>query len=275
MWRILARLPLPLIFALVMGVGATMYIVLKINMYGALASWDPRYAASNRTHVFQTDPMPGTPFKTLYLGYGTAYFRNPVNVYYLRKVSAGGYDSDLGGYLPVVLVVESGSLPTNTYITWTDPRSGRTRALYLVSGTNRGYVIGEFYLYGYYSIAGIPVYYRVSGNLVYIYPMEWGALVTDEACYILTEYSAYGEFYRVVSVTDNRFLDCLYLGWEDIADVDWALVASSATVAELKPSPTHYMVTVNVGGSKLTIMLSYWYAVRQDPGFFAVRIGTD
>jgi len=77
MWRILARLPLPLVFAVVMGVGATMYIVLKINTSTPLASWDPRYAMSNGTHVFQTDPMPDVPYKTLYLGYGTALSITP------------------------------------------------------------------------------------------------------------------------------------------------------------------------------------------------------
>ena len=276
MWRIWARLPLPLVFAVVMGVGATMYIVLVIDVPTTpLASWDPRYATSNGTHVFQTLPMPDVPYKTLYLGYGTAYFKNPVNVYYLRKVSAGGFDSDLGRYLPVVLVIESGSLPTDTYIRWTDPHTGRTRALYLVSGTNRGYVIGEYHVYGYYAVASIPVYYRVVGNMVYIYPMELEAINAGEACPIIMDYTSYAESYRIFAVLDSWFIECLYWGWEDIANVDWALVASSATMAELKPSPTHYMVTVNVGDNKLTIMLSYWYAVNKDPGHFVVRIGTD
>ena len=78
MWRIWARLPLPLVFAVVMGVGVTMYIVLEINVpITTLASWDPRYATSNGTHVFQTLPMPDVPYKTLYLGYGTALSITP------------------------------------------------------------------------------------------------------------------------------------------------------------------------------------------------------
>ena len=273
MWRILTRFPLPLLLAVVIGVGATMYLVLKINMGGALASWDPRYAGFNGTHVFQMDPMPDRRFKTLYLGYGTAYFQNPVNVYYLRKVYVNGYDSDLGGYLPVVLIIESGRLPTDTYIKWTDPRSGRLRALYLVSGTNRGYVLGEYYWDGLFSIAGIPVYYKVIGNMVYIYPMERDAFNQIEACNVLMSFHCCAESFRVFFVTDDLFHECLYWGWEDVAHVDWALVASSATMAELRPSPTHYMVPVELDSSKLTIMLSYWYAVNQDPGFFAVRIG--
>ena len=275
MLRTLAKFPLLLVFAVVMGVGTTMYMVLKIDVTSVLASWDPRYAAFNGTHVYQTSSMIPTPYKTLYLGYGTAYFQNPVSVYYLKKVFAGGEDTDIGRYLPVVLIVESGSLPTNTYITWTDPYTSRVRKLYLVSGANRGYVIGEYHWYGTPSVAGIPVYYRVDNNIVYIYPMEQGAFNPYEGCPILRNSGFYGSWYDMYAVLDGTLYDCLYGGWMAGIPVGWELVASSATVAELKPSPTHYMVTVNVGSSKLTIMLSYWYAVRQDPGFFAVRVGSD
>ena len=274
MWRGLARFPLPLVFAIAMGVGTTMYLVLQINIAGIFASWDPRYAAFNGTHVYQTSPMPATLYKTLYLGYGTAYFRDPVNVYYLRKVYAGGEDIDLGRYLPVVLVVESGSLPTNTYITWTDPYSGRTRKLYLVSGANRGYVIGEYHWYGSLSVAGIPVYYRVVDNFVYIYPMEWSAFNPSEGCPILFNSGFYGRWHDMYAILDNMVHDCIS-GSSFSVPVGWELVASSATMVELKPSPTHYLVTVNVGNSRVTIMLSYWYAVNRDPGFFAVKVGSD
>jgi len=274
MRRRLARFPLPLVFAIVMGVGTTMYMVLKIDIINVSASWDPRYAAFNGTHIYQTSPMPDTPYKTLYLGYGTAYFRNPVNVYYLKKVFAGGADFDIGRYLPVVLIVESGSLPTDTYITWTDPYTGRVRKLYLVSGANRGYVIGEYHWYGTPSVAGIPVYYRVIDNVVYIYPMERSAFNPSEGCPILSNSGFYGNWYDMYAILDNVVHDCL-AGGSFGTPAGWELVASSATIAELKPSPTHYTVTVNVGGSKLTIMLSYWYVVNQDPGFFAVRVGSD
>ena len=271
----LTRFPLPLVFAIVMGVGTTMYLVLQINITTALASWDPRYAAFNGTHVYQKSPMLATPYKTLYLGYGTAYFRNPVNVYYLRKVYAGGEDVDLGRYLPVVLIVESGSLPTNTYITWTDPYSGRTRKLYLVLGANRGYVIGQYQWYaGTYSVAGIPVYYRVVNNAVYIYPMERSAVDTGEGCSVVRNAGFPGQWYDIYVVPNGVAYDCVNAEWMSVP-VGWELVASSATVVELKPSPTHYMVTVNVGNSRVTIMLSYWYAVNRDPGFFAVKVGQD
>jgi hypothetical protein len=209
------------------------------------------------------------------LGYGTAYFRNPVNVYYLRKVFAGGVSGDLGGYLPVLLIIESGGLPTNTYITWTDPYTGRVRKLYLVSGANRGYVIGEFTWIDTPSVASIPVYYRVVGNVVYIYPMEQSAVATYEGCSILRNAGFTGTYYQMWAVLDSRYYDCLSWFWSVVLPVDWARVASSATSAELRPSPTHYMVTVNVGGGRVTIMLSYWYAVDSDPGFFAVRIGSE
>jgi len=271
MRRGLARFPLPLVFAIVMGVGATMYMILQINIVSVSASWDSRYAAFNGTHVYQTSPMPDTPYKTLYLGYGTAYFKNPVNVYYLRKVYAGGEDVDLGRYLPVVLIVESGSLPADTYITWTDPYSGRTRKLYLVSGANRGYVIGQYHWYGILSVAGIPVYYRVVGNVVHIYPMERSAFNPSEGCQILLNSGFYGNWYDMYAILDNVVHDCLGGGSFGVP-VGWELVASSATMAELKPSPTHYTVTVDVGNSRVTIMLSYWYAVNRDPGFFAVKV---
>jgi len=274
MRRGLARFPLPLVFAIAMGVGTTMYLVIQISIVSVLASWDPRYAEFNGTHVYQTSPMPATPYKTLYLGYGTAYFRNPVNVYYLRNVFADGADVDLGRYLPVVLIVESGSLPTNTYITWTDPYSGRTRKLYLVSGANRGYVIGQYHWYGSPSVAGIPVYYRVVGDVVYIYPMELSAFNPFEGCYILLSSGFYGEWYDMYAILDSVLYDCLN-GDSFGTRVGWELVASSATMAELKPSPTYYIVKVNVGNSRVTIMLSYWYAVNQDPGFFVVKVGPD
>ena len=270
----LTRFPLPLIFAIVMGVGTTMYVVLKIDIAGVMASWDPRYTTFNGTHVYQTSPMLATPFKTLYLGYGTAYFQNPVDVFYLKKVFSGGQDNDLGRYLPVVLIVESGSLPTNTYITWTDPQTGRTRKLYLVSDTNRGYVIGEYHWYYTYSVAGIAVYYRVVGNFVYIYPMERSAFNPGEGCPILLNSGYIATWYDMYTILDDAAWDCKYGGWFG-APVGWERVASSTTTAELKPSPTHYMVTVNVGNSRVTIVLSYWYAVNQDPGFYAVRVGSD
>jgi len=272
MRRGLARFPLPLVFAIAMGVGTTMYLVVQINIAGAFASWDPRYAAFNGTHVYQTSTMPATPYKTLYLGYGTAYFRNPVNVYYLRKVFVGSEDTDLGRYLPVVLIVESGSLQTDTYITWTDPYSGRTRKLYLVSGANRGYVIGQYHWYGIPSVAGIPVYYRVVGNVVYIYPMELSAFNPSEGCPILLSSGFYGNWYDMYAILDNVVHECTSGNSFGVL-VGWESVASSATMAELRPSPTHYMVTVDVGNSRVTIMLSYWYTVDQDPGFFAVKVG--
>jgi hypothetical protein len=82
------RIPIPLIFAAAVAVGAIVTIIIQINVQ-VLGSWDSRYAAFNGTHVYQTGPMIATTYKTLYLGYGTAYFQNPVSVYYLQTVRSG------------------------------------------------------------------------------------------------------------------------------------------------------------------------------------------
>jgi hypothetical protein len=78
------RIPIPLLLAAAVAVGVVVTIVIQVNVK-VLGSWDSRYAAFNGTHVYQTSPMIGTPKKTLYLGYGTAYFQNPVKCLLSRE----------------------------------------------------------------------------------------------------------------------------------------------------------------------------------------------
>ena len=219
--------------------------------------------------------MISTSYKTLYLGYGTAYFQNAVSVYYLADVKSGGGggNSDLGKYLPVRLIVTSGSLPTNTYLKWTNPLSSSdTRAIYLVSGTNRGYVLGRYYASGagVWVDVAVPIYYKVSGSSVLIYPMEKSAVNTGEGCTVLKNAgSPFTSTYKYVfAVLDNYAYDCSYNSWSSTT-VGWTSVASSVTTASLYPSPTYYKVTVN----NVDLYLSYWYVVDKDPGFFAVKVG--
>jgi hypothetical protein len=268
------RIPIPLLVAVAAVTGAIVTIVIQINI-SVLGSWDSRYAAFNGTHVYQTSPMISTAYKTLYLGYGTAYFQNPVSVYFLQTVRSGsaGGNRDLGRYLPIRVIIESGSLPTNTYITWTDPYGGATRKLYFVSGTNRAYVLGM-----YRSSSGadvtvaIPVYYVVEGSQVRLYPMEKTAVVPIEGCHVISNAGFTGVYRSVVAVLDNQAYDCAFNSWSSTT-VGWTQVASSVTTASLYPSPTYYSVSVTSGTSRLTLYLSYWYAVNADPGFFAVRPG--
>jgi len=268
------RIPIPLIFAAAVAVGAIVTILIQVNIK-VLGSWDSRYAAFNGTHVYQTAAMITTTYKTLYLGYGTAYFQNPVNVYYLQTVRSGsaGGASDLGRYLPIRVVVESGSLPTNTYITWTDPYGGATRKLYFVAGTSRAYVLG---MYTATSGAGVnvavPVYYVVEGSQVRLYPMEKGATVASEACSVVRNAGFTGAYNYVFAVLDSQAYDCAFNSWSSTT-VGWVQVASSATSASLNPSPAYYKVTVSSDSSTISIYLSYWYVVDADPGFFAVRPG--
>jgi hypothetical protein len=275
--RYLTKVPIPLMFALVALVGVYTSLVLRIELIDVSAwpvSWDHRYATNNGTHVYQTAPMIGTPMKTLILGYGTATFGNPTDVYYLRKVFRGGQDGDLGGYLPTVLIIESGSLPTNTYIEWNDPRTNRPRKLYFVAGSDRAYVMGPYYWLSDYSAAIIPLTYHVVGQFVFVYPREHATTNIQEMCAVIRNAgfsgTVYNDAYFVLG--DASPWDCLYGGYFGSPDIiDWAQVASSATSASLFPDPTHYRVTVNVGNSRITIVVSYWYMVDRDPGFFAVR----
>jgi hypothetical protein len=268
------RIPIPLIFAAAVAMGAVATYLLQINVV-VVGSWDSRYAAFNGTHIYRTATMITTIYKTLYLGYGTAYFKNPVSVYYLQTVLSGstGGAKDLGRYLPIRVVVESGSLPTNTYITWTDPYGGATRKLYFVSSSNRGYVLGM-----YTSSSGaqvnvaIPVYYVVEGSQVRLYPMEKAAVSTTEACTTVTNAGLGGSTNVVIAVLDNQSYDCGRKRWSAVA-VGWTSVATSVTSAPLYPSPLYYTVTVTLGSNTLKLFLSYWYAVNADPGFFAVKPG--
>jgi hypothetical protein len=268
------RIPLPLILAAAVAVGAIVTIVIQVNLQ-VLGSWDDRYAAFNGTHVYQTGSMISTTYKTLYLGYGTAYFQNPVNVYYLDKVrsGAGGGNGDLGKYLPVRLIVTSGSLPTDTYLKWNNPLSSSdVRAIYLVGGTNRGYVLGHYYASGagVWVDVAIPIYYKVSGSSVLIYPMEKSAVNPSEGCNVIKNAgSGFTSAYEYVfAILDGQAYDCAYGSWSSTS-IGWSQVGSSVTSASLYPSPTYYKVTVN----NVDIYLSYWYAVDKDPGFFAVKPG--
>jgi len=268
------RIPIPLIFAAAVAMGAVATYLLQINVV-VLGSWDSRYAAFNGTHVYQTAAMITTTYKTLYLGYGTAYFRNRVNVYHLQTVLSGstGGASDLGRYLPIRVVVESGSLPTNTYITWTDPYGGATRKLYFVSGSNRGYVLGNYRSStGALVSVAVPVYYVVEGSQVRLYPMEKAVVSTTEACTIVKNAGLGGATTVVIAVLDNQSYDCGKKKWAAVT-VGWTSVASSVTSASLYPSPRYYIVTVTSGSNRLTLFLSYWYVVNADPGFFAVKLG--
>lgn len=268
------RIPIPLILAAVVVVGAMVSIVIQINIT-VLGSWDSRYAAFNGTHVYQTSPMISTTYKTLYLGYGTAYFQNPVDVYFLQTVRSGsaGGTRDLGRYLPIRVIIESGSLPTNTYITWTDPYSGATRKLYFVSGSNRGYVLGTYRTSSGSNVnVAIPVYYVVEGSQVRLYPMEKGAVATSEGCNVVRNAGFGGAYNYLFAVLDNQAYDCAFNSWSSTT-VGWTQVASSVTTASLYPSPTYYSVSVISDSSTLTLLLSYWYVVNADPGFFAVRPG--
>jgi hypothetical protein len=260
--------------AAAVAVGAVVTILIQINIQ-VLGSWDSRYAAFNGTHVYQTGPMIATTYKTLYLGYGTAYFQNPVNVYFLQTVRSGstGGTRDLGRYLPIRVIIQSGSLPTNTYIAWTDPYGGATRKVYFVSGSNRGYVLGM-----YTSSSGaqvnvaIPVYYVVEGSQVRLYPMEKAAVSASEGCSVVRNAGFTGAYNYIFAVLDNQAYDCAYNSWSSTT-VGWTQVASSVTSAALYPSPTYYQVTLTSGTSTLTLFLSYWYVVDADPGFFAVKPG--
>jgi hypothetical protein len=260
--------------AAVVAVGAIVTMVIQINI-SVLGSWDSRYAAFNGTHIYQTGPVTATTYKTLYLGYGTAYFQNPVNVYFLQTVRSGsaGGNADLGRYLPIRVIIESGSLPTNTYITWTDPYGGATRKMYFVSGTNRAYVLGTYRATSGATVnVGIPVYYVIEDSQVRLYPMEKVAVATSEACNVVRNAGFSGAYNYVFAVLDNQAYDCAFNSWSSTT-VGWAQVASSVTTASLYPSPTYYAVSVTSGSTTLTIYLSYWYVVNADPGFFAVRPG--
>ena len=270
----LGKIPIPLVFALAATVGVYMSFVIDINVASWDISWDPRYATYNTTHLYQTAPMIGTLYKTLILGYGTAQFRNPTNVYYLHKVYDGGRNGDLGGYLPTVLIIESGSLPTNTYIEWTCPASNHVRKLYFVANSHRAYVIGPYHWHAYYSVAIIPVYYRVDDSYVFIYPMDYSAVNINEMCNVIHDAgypnANFRDAFFVLGDSDNY--DCIIHDFFDAPYVlHWERIASSATSASLNPSPTHYRVTVNVNNNRITIVLAYWYAVDSDPGYFVVR----
>jgi len=268
------RIPIPLIFAAAVAVGAVVTILIQVNIQ-ILGSWDSRYAAFNGTHIYQTTAMITTTYKTLYLGYGTAYFQNPVSVYYLQTVRSGsaGGTRDLGRYLPIRVVIQSGSLPTNTYIAWADPYGGATRKLYFVSGSNRGYVLGTYTASSGATVnVAVPVYYVVEGSQVRLYPMEKGAVATSEGCNVVRNAGFGGAYNYIFAVLDNQSYDCAFNSWSSTT-VGWAQVASSVTTASLYPSPTYYQVTLTSDTSTLTLYLSYWYVVNADPGFFAVKPG--
>jgi hypothetical protein len=265
-----------LIVAAAIVLGAVGTYLIKLNVY-ALGSWDSRYATFNGTHVYQTAAMITTTYKTLYLGYGTATFKTAVTVYYLQTVRSGsaGGTSDLGRYLPIRVVIESGSLPTNTYITYTDPASGATRKLYFVSGANRAYILGTYKPTSTSTaVAAIPVYYVVEGTQVRIYPMEQTTINTyiTEACNTVKNANLGSNTNHVFAILNNQYYDCTTKKWNTVT-VGWTSVASSVTSASLYPSPTFYKVSVTSGTSTLTIFLSYWYAVNTDPGYFAVKPG--
>jgi hypothetical protein len=219
--------------------------------------------------------MISTTYKTLYLGYGTAYFQNRVSVYYLQTVRSGsaGGNADLGRYLPIRVVIESGSLPTGTYITWTDPYGGATRKLYFVSDSNRGYVLGTYRTSTGATVnVAIPVYYVVDGSQVLLYPMEKTAVSTSEGCTVVRNAGFGGAYNYISAVLDNQAYDCAFNSWSSTT-VGWVQVASSVTTASLYPSPTYYVVSISSGSATLTLYLSYWYVVNADPGFFAVKPG--
>jgi hypothetical protein len=273
------RFPIPLILALAVVIGSVMVMVVQMRVV-ALGSWDPRYAAFNGTHVYQTGLTPNVPYKTLYLGYGTAYFQNPVNVYYLERVRSGstGGLADLGRYLPVRVIIESGSLPTDTYIAWTDPLSGVTRKMYFFGGTDRGVVIGTYQLPSLgVVIAGILVHYRVEGSEVLIYPMTAtlsSTIANSQVCPVLRSSGlASTSQYHLFVVTRNTYFPCGSTLWST-ATPGWTMVASLVTTATLRPSPQpYYVVDATVGSSRLKIILSYWYAINADPGSFVVKVG--
>jgi len=268
------RIPMPLLLAAAVAVGAVVTIIIQINV-NVLGSWDSRYSAFNGTHIYQTGPMPGWTYKTLYLGYGTAYFQNPVSVYFLstvRQGSAGGLN-DLGRYLPMRVHIESGSLPTNTYLSWNDPLSGAVRKVYFVSGSNRAYVLGTYRTSSGATVnVAIPVYYTTEGSHVRLYPMERASVQTSEACNVAMNAGFGGAYTYVFAILENRAYDCAFSSWSSTT-VGWSLVASSVTSVNLNPSPLYYVVTITSGSNRVVIYLSYWYAVNADPGFFAVLPG--
>ncbi len=150
---------------------------------------------------------------------------------------------------------------------------GATRMLYFVSGANRAYVLGTYRTSSGSTInVAIPVYYVVDGSQVMLYPMERSAVSTSEACSIIRNAGFGGSNNFVFAVLDNRVYDCRFNTWLSIT-VGWTRVASSVTTASLYPSPTYYSVSVTSGSSTVRIILSYWYVVDADPGFFAVRPG--
>jgi len=265
---------MPLILAVAVAIGSIVIMVVKVNVV-VVGSWDDRYADFNGTHVIRTGTMPSTSYRTLYLGYGTAHFQNPVNVYYLGKVlaTATGGDSDLGRYLPVKVYIESGSLPKDTYIPWVDPISGTTRMLYFVSGVNRGYLLGVYRHPAFGpTIAIIPLNYREIGPEVYLYPVQTAPIA--EACNVASNSGlASTSRYHIFVVQARVYYRCEDSVYVLNANIGWVLVSSGTTVP-LYPSPRHYYsVTVNSGPNRVIIYLSYWYAVNADPGFFAVKVG--
>jgi len=269
------RFPMPLILAVAVAVGSIVIMVVKVNVV-VVGSWDDRYAEFNGTHVIRTGTIPSASYRTLYLGYGTAYFQNPVNVYYLGKVlaTATGGDSDLGRYLPVKVYVESGDLPTYTYLSWTDPISGTTRMLYFEPDSGRAYVIG-LYTHPTFgtAIAVIPMRYLIVGPEVYFYPSP--TVYIGDACDIAERSElAATSYIHIFFVLYRRFFRCEANMHVINANIGWVLVSSSATTVPLYPSPRHYYsVTVTSGPNRVIIYLSYWYAVNADPGFFAVKVG--
>jgi hypothetical protein len=268
------RIPLPLLLAAAVGVGTVVTLIIQVSLV-VLGSWDVRYAAFNGTHVVSTTLLPSWKYRFIYSGTGTAYFGDTVNVYYLNIIRDTSYvrDYDLGKYLPMRVVVVSGSLPTNVYIQWTDPYGGRVRKIYFDGSSDVAYVMGTYTTGAGTAGAVIPVRYVADGNQYILYPLDKASITSPgTACNILKN-AGFGTATNLVfAVPDSQYYDCSLNSWSSTT-IRWGAVATGATQAELVPPPgtSYYKVTYSDSTGTIDIYLGYWWFIDSDPGWFAVK----
>ncbi|MGC9131935.1 MAG: hypothetical protein ACP5H5_10190, partial [Pyrobaculum sp.] len=116
------RIPLPLVLGAAVAIGVV-YTITIIVAYPILGSYDTNYAYFDGSNVVTNGTFPSLSYVYLYGGYGIAYFTSAVtNVVSFECVSNGCIPGmDFGRYLPVMVEVVSGSLPSGTTITVDQP----------------------------------------------------------------------------------------------------------------------------------------------------------
>jgi hypothetical protein len=261
------RIPLPLVLGAAVAIGVV-YTIIIIVAYPILGSYDTNYAYFNGSNVVTNGTFPNHKYVYLYGGYGIAYFTSAVTSVVSFECAGFGClpGRDFGRYMPVLIEVVSGSLPSNTNIVVNQPY-GNTNCkvvFYFDTANMVAYIggtstssTGTPCAYGW--SVPMKMYKDPTGRYYWLYPLanNYGTWSTSTACSVISATGATSG--RVVlSIPTQEIYSCVLWGWGPGA-MTWYTHASSATVASL-PNPSAGFsgwITQTISGSGYTFKVYY------------------